>query len=135
MSTILLLSACSEAPQINTVEQINAESLAFCFKEGFKTGTLFSLNFITPTGEEVNRNSYANEYKAMYSLDKKNCYTTRIGDYFHFGRSTPPDLKPYDMTLKPYDKVIIKLATPKGKTTLTKSQPDDVFFIEELNLK
>ncbi|EKQ5901678.1 hypothetical protein ACEWBT_14160 [Vibrio parahaemolyticus] len=131
----LFLTACGELPQIRDVMQTNFESLTFCFEDGFKKGTLFSLNFITPTGEAVNRNSYADEYKPIYSLDKNNCYTTRIGDYFNFGKSTPSDLKPYDMTLEPYDKVMIKLATPKGLTTLTKSQPGDIFFTKELKLQ
>ncbi|MBP3140110.1 hypothetical protein ACTFQ5_15780 [Aliivibrio fischeri] len=135
IGSILALLACSKTPEIKSINQIDNKSLQICFNEPFKKGTLYSLEFTDYDGKILNRNAYANKFKPMYqSTSNGLCYSTTIGDYFDSGRSTPKDLATWKMTLTPFDKVSIKIALPKGSTTLTKNQPDKIFYTSEILL-
>jgi hypothetical protein len=51
-------------------------------------------------------------------------------DYFDRANSTPKELKDImgQLKLHSFKKIQVKVATPEGQTSLTKTQPDEIIF-------
>ncbi|EOG9061526.1 hypothetical protein ACLK5F_002291 [Vibrio fluvialis] len=134
-ATLLVISASSQAgwfsnPEVESVNVVSSDSIQICFKEPFKTERLiYALDFETTAGKPFSQGGY---YKLLLTRDiKDKCSSNiRLYDYFDRGNSTPKEFRKImpRLELSSFEKITVKVATPEGQTSLTKTQPDEVIF-------
>ncbi|EKO3371237.1 hypothetical protein KW493_07290 [Vibrio fluvialis] len=134
-AVLLVISASSLAgwfssPEVESVTAVSSDSIQICFNEPFKSeGLIYALEFGTKAGQPF---SYGGYYKFLLTKNSKDLcsYNIRLSDYFHRGNSTPEDLRKImsRIELSSFEKITVKIATPKGQTALTKTQPDEMIF-------
>lgn len=139
---LLVVSANTQAgwfsnPEVESVNVVSSDSIQICFKEPFKSERLiYALDFETKVGKPFSHGGYYTFLLAKN--DKDLCsYNIRLYDYFDRGNSTPKELRKImsRIELSSFEKITVKVATPQGRTSLTKTQPDDVIFEQGFSFK
>ncbi|EOW6612668.1 hypothetical protein ACOZZ1_000433 [Vibrio fluvialis] len=143
LTTLLLMVTTSayagwfSKPEVESVNAVSSDTIQICFKEPFSTDRLiYSLDFETTLGKPFSQGGY---YKQLLTKNSKDTCSSniRLYDYFDLGNSTPKEFKKImsRLELSSFEKITVKIATPKGQTSITKTQPDDVIFEQGFSFK